>query len=114
MTDAGGSGGVRQRVPALLPVLSRRADVSYHDSPTVAAERLPQQSGQLAVSVVDITTSSSAQRVDHVAERQERAVDVSALQQSLASVLCSTDSQRVLFNYIVQHHPLPALTSAIV
>lgn len=95
MTDAVGSGRVRQRVPALLPVLRRRTDVSYHDCPTVAAERLPQQSGQLAIPVVDVTTASSAQRVDHVAERQQRAVDVSPLQQSLPSILLSNRQTRV-------------------
>lgn len=56
-----------------------------------------QQAGQLAVSVVDILGAVFVtQRVDAVAQSQERAVDVGALFQSLTSVLGLTDTPDVL------------------
>lgn len=89
MADAISARGVGQSVPTLVSMRAGRTDVSYHDSATVPAQRLSQQPGQLAVSVVDVAvaTSPSTQRVDHVPQSQQGSVDVRSFKQPLTSVL---------------------------
>lgn len=53
----GRPGRVRQCVPALVPVEGRRADMGDHHGTTVAAQGLSQEAGQLAVSVVHVTST---------------------------------------------------------
>ena len=65
-----------ESVLGLLIAVAGWTDVSYHDSETVATESIFQESGEFAVSVVDILPST-AEGVDTVGQSQERAIDVS-------------------------------------
>ena len=85
--DVLGAVGVDEGVPRLVPVPVHGGDVGDHDGVAVAGERVLEQPGELGVSPVDELGLALGERVDAVAQGEERAVDVRALLQALALVL---------------------------
>mmetsp|Transcript_20050 Transcript_20050/g.76870 ORF Transcript_20050/g.76870 Transcript_20050/m.76870 type:complete len:589 (+) Transcript_20050:520-2286(+) len=83
-----GSVGVLERVEGFLEGARGGADGRDHDGAAIAPEAVLQQASQLGVAVGDIgPLASGSKRIDDVAQREQRAVDVGALAQSNAAVL---------------------------
>lgn len=86
---------VIQSLQVLFLVDFERCNTSYHETKRVAAERLPQQSGQLGLSVRHILTYRSfrslllvfRERRNHLAQSKKRLVDFNSFPDHLLLLL---------------------------
>lgn len=78
---------IYQGVPGLVSVVIGRGNVGDHDGAAVPGQGFFQEPGQLGVPEGHVLALLLRQRVDDVAQRQERPVDVGAFGEALAPVL---------------------------